>query len=318
MRFSLVGLLASVTLIRAGLHDGVTSEYSFDLHETNNSDWMANIPNDTPLSSLSIPGTHNTMTSDSTEPMFQCQNTDIEQQLNAGIRYFDLTVRISDRVLYTYHAGFNTHFTLADTMGIAARFLDKNPSEALIVRVQKESLRSGTKEDFESAMIQFLKAPGVFGQKSKSYIYTTREGIVSSPPTLGALRGKILIVEDFHTSIPGSLGLPWKSTAFSIPDTKIAFGRHWLNLKWLGMKVNLELANKETRNKLHITHTTVSIGAGPATTAGGDGKEIKGMNDRLGKYLMDGNVARTGIVVMDFPGKKLVNLIISRNIFRRP
>ncbi|KAL5604158.1 hypothetical protein BROUX41_002143 [Berkeleyomyces rouxiae] len=318
MRFSLVGLLASVTLIRAGLHDGLTFEYSLDLAQASNVNWMANIPNEALVSSLSIPGTHNTMTSVIPDLLFQCQNTDIEQQLKAGIRYFDLTLGISDRVLYAYHAGFNTHLTLADTMGIAARFLDQNPSEALIVRVQKESLKFGSKKDFESAMIQFWKTPGVFGRPDKSYVYTAPGGIVSSAPTLGALRGKILIVEDFHTSTPGALGLPWKSTAFSIPDTKIAIGRHWLNLKWLGMKVNLELANKEMRNKLHITHTTVSIGAEPVTSASGDGWENKGMNDRLGKYLMDGNVARTGIVVMDFPGKKLVNLIISRNIFRRP
>ncbi|KAL5604156.1 hypothetical protein BROUX41_002141 [Berkeleyomyces rouxiae] len=317
MRFSLVGLLASVTLIRAGFHDGVTSEYSFDLHETNNSNWMANIPNDTPLSSVSIPGTHNTMTFDTSRSPFQCQNTPLADQLKGGIRYLDLTIRISDGILYNYHAGFNTLITLADTMRIAANFLDVHTKEALIIRLQKESLRSGNKEDFQRAMMAFWKTPGVFGRPDKSYVYTAPGGIVSSAPTLGALRGKILIVEDFHTSTPGALGLPWKSTAFSIPDTKIAFGRHWLNLKWVGMALNLELANRAQKNKLHITHTIVSVGASPAKTAGGDGKEDKGLNYRLGKYLKDGNVARTGIVVMDFPGKNLVNQIISRNNFVR-
>jgi 1-phosphatidylinositol phosphodiesterase len=62
--------------------------------------WMGNVPGNVYLSQLSIPGTHDTLTFSATavaedqDPSF-----DIATQLNAGIRYFDL------RLVMTQGAG---------------------------------------------------------------------------------------------------------------------------------------------------------------------------------------------------------------------
>lgn len=52
---------------------------------------MENISKDTKLSELSIPGTHDSATQYlSLSPIFQCQDTDIQTQLENVYRYLDI------------------------------------------------------------------------------------------------------------------------------------------------------------------------------------------------------------------------------------
>lgn len=54
-------------------------------------DWMADIDGETMLSSISIPGTHDSATQYvGMRYIFQCQDTSIAQQLVDGYRYFDM------------------------------------------------------------------------------------------------------------------------------------------------------------------------------------------------------------------------------------
>ena len=64
--------------------------------ENSSSSWMESIAGDTKLSELSIPGTHDSATQDSAtqylslSPIFQCQDTDIQTQLENVYRYLDI------------------------------------------------------------------------------------------------------------------------------------------------------------------------------------------------------------------------------------
>jgi len=64
-------------------------DYSVD-----NSRWMAGLPDNTPASLFSIPGTHNSASYAATRYRVsgKCQKWNIYEQLRAGIRYLDLRV----------------------------------------------------------------------------------------------------------------------------------------------------------------------------------------------------------------------------------
>ncbi len=57
---------------------------------------MKNIPDDTNVSNISIPGTHNSGTFDYTIPIknADCQSWSYIDQLRAGIRYLDLRINV--------------------------------------------------------------------------------------------------------------------------------------------------------------------------------------------------------------------------------
>ncbi len=107
--------------------------------------WMKGVDGSAYLSQLSIPGTHDTLTFNST-PVAQDQDNsfDIAAQLNAGIRIFDLRLawawdRDSADLLVGWHGGYiaDTEFwqyVLAPTI----QFLQTNPTECVIYVVTDE------------------------------------------------------------------------------------------------------------------------------------------------------------------------------------
>lgn len=48
--------------------------------------WMRDIPDDTPVATLNIPGTHDSCSTDGPFGFAKTQNLDLADQLNAGIR----------------------------------------------------------------------------------------------------------------------------------------------------------------------------------------------------------------------------------------
>ncbi|KAL5611905.1 hypothetical protein BROUX41_000526 [Berkeleyomyces rouxiae] len=317
MLLSFLFILVSATASQAGKFKGVSSDYSFDLAGASNPDWMSKLPDDASLPSLSIPGTHNSMGDMYGDSFFRFQNTELETQLEAGIRYLDFSVRVKYDILEISHASFLCDVGLGGALDVIFEFLDENPSETVILRLRKGYLRSGDDETFEKTMEKYLGTSGYLVSGVGEYVYYDRDGILSIP-NLGQLRGKVLILQDFQTKTPGRFGIPWKSDSLAVTDRKLAIGGAGLSLKWLGVQSSLQAAHKETANKLHITHTSVSLGYTPAKAAGGKKTNKDGMNDRLGKYLDDGKIGRVGIVAMDFPGKQLVDQIIRLNDFFYP
>ncbi|MBR4296566.1 MAG: phosphatidylinositol phosphodiesterase, partial [Bacteroidaceae bacterium] len=61
-------------------------------------EWMKSVPDATPLCQLSIPGTHDSGALDGGEA-FQTQELTIEEQLEGGIRCFDIRLKACDNNL---------------------------------------------------------------------------------------------------------------------------------------------------------------------------------------------------------------------------
>ncbi|KAL5604191.1 uncharacterized protein BROUX77_004377 [Berkeleyomyces rouxiae] len=216
-------------------------------------------------------------------------------------------------LLQVYHSGTDTGYSVAKVLATAFDFLAEHPSETLIIRVNNDGMRYSDDEIFERYMTEYLKSDKPVCKNVKDRLYITIQGTVFWAPTMGELRGKVLLLEDFVAKIPGSFGMPWKSSGMAVTDGKFTITRVGVFAKWHNIQSDLQEASKDNMKKLFVTHTTVTIGSTPIHAAAGKSSKKGGLNDRLGEYLKAGKVERTGIVVMDFPGKELVEQIIGCN-----
>ncbi|HWR47487.1 MAG TPA: hypothetical protein VN327_07745, partial [Pseudonocardiaceae bacterium] len=64
---------------------------------------MRDIPGDTPVTELSIPGTHNSGCIGGPFGLAQTQDLDLSDQLNAGIRFLDIRLAHYQDNLFVHH-----------------------------------------------------------------------------------------------------------------------------------------------------------------------------------------------------------------------
>ncbi|WP_165171982.1 phosphatidylinositol-specific phospholipase C domain-containing protein [Adlercreutzia sp. ZJ242] len=159
---------------------------------------MAPANNDTLLSQISLPGTHDSgalSIDNDTEPqtsMAKCQQDYIPTQLNLGIRYLDMRLGNGDDPgvnhggMYAYrkdHAGLK----LSDVFDYCKTFLGANPTETIVMLA--------TNSDGDNAKITsaFAKHMSVKKEDSdETWFYDGRR-----VPTLGEARGKIVLLRRF-------------------------------------------------------------------------------------------------------------------------
>lgn len=73
-------------------------------NEQDASNWMEAIPGETKLSSMSIPGMHDSATQYvNLSPIFQCQDTDLQTQLENVYRYLDIRLVLKNDNLILKH-----------------------------------------------------------------------------------------------------------------------------------------------------------------------------------------------------------------------
>ncbi|KAL2885155.1 1-phosphatidylinositol phosphodiesterase [Ceratocystis lukuohia] len=294
----------------AGIFKEIDDMWSFDLDEGRNADWMDTIEDDVFLTDLSIPGTHNSMTYTVASGLAQTQNVPLAEQLIAGIRYIDISCRYINHKMMVYNGLTDTGYSLQHVLTTLFDFLNEHPSEAVILRIQKGGILDDSNKFLRSMDRHFLPS-FEFGDLALDYIYS-RDTNEDTIPTLGEVRGKVLILQDFKTSPPGRYGIPWNSHTVSSYNHRLTAGTLLLKLRWARIKSHLSRGRSKDLNKLRITHTTASAGVKPISfsTRHYDGF---GINRLLGRYLSLGRGKCFGVVVMDFPGYYLVNHILMLN-----
>lgn len=324
-----------------------TSAWSFDLDQAVHPDWMSHVPDGVYLNSLSIPGTHDTLTFDLVDNnVFQCQNHDLDTQLRAGLRYFDIRGRLllnattaaasQEPVIGIFHGHVSTGYTLQDVLLAMFHFLEKYPSEGIIMRLKEEGApipvgdpseiwASGDyNTTFEEAFNHYrlsnkLTAPGCKEHFLYPWPVTSR-----AMPTMAELRSRIIILYEFDT-VGSDYGIPWTSEHIALEDLWIIMDPLGLNDKWNAVQENLQLAaaSADDSDVLFLSHLSASVGVLPIEAAAGpledrsNGTLILGINDRTGRWLEQGDEAgdkgKTGVIMADFPGQKLVGDILRRN-----
>ena len=174
--------------------------------------WMKVLKDETPLTSLSIPGTHNSPTHHHALPSVRCQAVTVKEQLKNGIRFFDVRVQpesptdLSKPSLYLVHSVFPICLLgpryLKPFLEEIEQFLDENPSETVILSLKKEGIGSASDEHLSLVVKQH------YVDKSDKWFTEPRV------PLLHEVRKKIILMRRFR--LDESLKSEWGGKGWGI------------------------------------------------------------------------------------------------------
>ena len=163
--------------------------------------WMARIGNDTLLSDISIPGTHDSATQYVQLAFFsRCQSLSIGEQLRDGIRYLDIRLgAVSDKTgddLLLYHGfcrckrGFlpwEKDLTIAGVLERCYVFLEAHPTETIIFAVKME-------RGDDAAKLQTILHDYIAMDPDMWYLS-------DEIPRLGECRGKLVLFRRYEDAL---------------------------------------------------------------------------------------------------------------------
>ncbi|KAI5369632.1 Putative phosphatidylinositol-specific phospholipase C, X domain-containing protein [Septoria linicola] len=165
--------------------------------------WMKELHDDTSLAALSIPGTHNSPTYHKALPSVRCQAVSPREQLDNGIRFFDIRVQpqntddAKNDELNLVHGVFPISLTgpkkFRDLLNVVRDFLKENPSETVIFSLKREG--AGDATDQQLSQILRDHYTGGFQTAGINNWYTEPR-----VPKLGEVRGKIVVMRRFALS----------------------------------------------------------------------------------------------------------------------
>ncbi|KAK6527383.1 hypothetical protein TWF281_010563 [Arthrobotrys megalospora] len=309
------------------VYKGFQSGFCFDGAHSQRPDWMRHIWDGRSIAEITIPGTHESMTYRGLhvkgvgwrvdDPVFgQCQCNGLRDQLLSGIRYIDIRVRAVNNTLRVVHDFEQTDFTFDDVFRECKRFLDEYRSECIIMRIREE----GDPIHSSRGVGDFLHSDYINNSENKGYFshYTNRM------PSIGSIRGKIQILQGFTHD--DALGITWNGDLMSIED-------HWQNNSIFRIEDRWDYARTQINNKragnmhgvlslAHLSANEAPEGPPIAFAAGGPAPLFPwipnghGTNYYLTQYILrsyDFKAAEQclGIVIMDFPGKVPINLLVA-------
>ncbi|KAF2209800.1 hypothetical protein CERZMDRAFT_46729 [Cercospora zeae-maydis SCOH1-5] len=173
------------------------------IEEYNAKAWMKEFHDDTSLAALSIPGTHNSPTYYKALPSVRCQAVSPREQLDNGVRFFDIRVQpqnIDDAKndeLNLVHGVFPISLTgpkkFRDLLSTVRDFLKENPSETVIFSLKREGAGDATDQHLSQILRDHYT--GSANTEAPNNWYTNPK-----VPLLGAVRGKIIIMRRFALS----------------------------------------------------------------------------------------------------------------------
>ncbi|WLF77551.1 hypothetical protein PVL30_001269 [Lodderomyces elongisporus] len=159
--------------------------------------WIGQVSDDTRISKLSIPGTHNSAACHTALPSVQCQGASVTEQLEHGVRFLDIRVGrlfVGDNKddLQVIHGKFPVKIPfplkLTDTLKEVYDFLEHNKSETVIVSIKQEG-----SDDWDNKNDEFGKLIwNNYVSKNKDRWY-----LKTDIPRVGDARGKAILFRRF-------------------------------------------------------------------------------------------------------------------------
>ena len=169
------------------------------LNTANNPDWMGGLDDSRGLQSLSIPGTHDSMAIMG-GGLTQCQENygasgdSLVVQAQAGIRMFDIRLRIVDGNKFAVHHGaVYQQANFDDVINKLGGFLDAHPKEAVILRVKHECTGDIGSCDDVPNQADFATIFDTYAVSDRFWKPSVSRGSAAPVPTLGEVRGKIVV-----------------------------------------------------------------------------------------------------------------------------
>jgi 1-phosphatidylinositol phosphodiesterase len=317
----------------AGTEPGYSHE-SFALFP--NTSWMSNLPDSLKLSHMSIPGTHDSMAHVGGDSV-QTQTMDLSTQLFAGIRMFDIRIMFEFNTFGLSHGVIPQPGNFDGVMQAVSSFLQSNPREMVLMRVKDEYDGLGNTVSFEDAF-------KVYWNRYSNVFWRNPTGTTN--PTLGELRGKVVVLQNFAGN--DSYGLSYGSL---YAQDNYNLTTNWdLYNKWTDVKNQLVLANTVagTQDRMYINFLSGATGAFPYFVASGKSSSatdapllstgettpaynnwpdfprtgcfigictisFEGTNNLTYNWLTQAPRTRTGIIMADFPGPGLIEAVAAVN-----
>lgn len=168
-----------------------------------NQEWMKNIQDTLPICKLSIPGTHDSGAIGGGS-LLQTQSSTLSEQLQQGIRAFDIRLKEKEGRLGVFHgSAFQGIYWETEVLPTFIDFLKDHPSETLIVSLKKEG---GELQDYASLLSTSLDKPAY----APYFIINFFREL-----TLKDCRGKILFLHRDRAmeSYPGVACLGWEDNS---------------------------------------------------------------------------------------------------------
>eukprot|EP01040_Poterioochromonas_malhamensis_P016266 gene16266-18427_t len=155
--------------------------------------WMDRLPDNKLITALTIPGTHDSGTSNgprsdvvaqAAKPWIVTQNWSIAEQLTYGIRFLDIRCNNNHGNFGIQHGDFDiVNQTFTDVLNACKNFLAQFPRETILMSVKEEGNSSGNISFVDAFRAQYVGP------------YPWYKG--HDLPTLGAARGKIILINRF-------------------------------------------------------------------------------------------------------------------------
>ena len=305
-------------------------------------DWMGQLDDNTFLSQISIPGTHDSATGEGWTgflgqmvgpSMGLTQELTIAQQLDCGVRAFDLRPCVQDNELVINHGVLQTKAKFPETLKQLCQFVKEHPTEFVIVVMRHESDGDSNSDQWGSMMESCLNNEDI-----KSQLADYKRTI-----TVGELRGKVLLFsrDAYATNPIGGFITGWAHQADYVtatikgPNSQTGtlyvqdFYEVLENMmdKLNGIEKLLDFSTKNNVKSAKQYVLCINSASGYTASASTDGNRDNAVqcNKKVIDYLTDETHAGpTGIILMDFAGTnrsgnkevnglKLVQTIISNN-----
>ena len=156
-------------------------------------EWMKGLPDTIKLSQINLAGTHNSGAFKVKFSFFsKCQNMTIAEQLNSGLRFFDIRVEKLGDELKLVHAIADCKnpekptkpLLLRSVVKTFKKFLAENPSEVILFSFNRDD-GAGSEETFDLFFEKYLSDDALWYKENRI-------------PTLKEVRGKIVLLNRCH------------------------------------------------------------------------------------------------------------------------
>ncbi|MBD0692800.1 phosphatidylinositol-specific phospholipase C [Streptomyces sp. CBMA123] len=270
--------------------------------------WMGRLDGNLSLLDLTVPGTHDSCCQN---PWYgtewsHTQNWGLPQQLQEGVRFLDIRCNGLEGApdeLGIYHADAYQHLRLQDVLDQCRSFLQAHPGETVLMRLKNEHAGGQALDDteFQRRVNHYLDD---LGYRALFHLYGW--------PTLGAARGKVVLIADFAN--PWGL-IGWSSGQndwFDTQDVWQISGLDPLGEKGRDIVAQFDKAFlNPTYPRMFVNFLSYAGGYWPKTSS-------QTLMDRaVYPYLnaRTGQRARFGIVPMDFPDfhVNVLQMLIDKN-----
>ncbi|ORX34208.1 PLC-like phosphodiesterase [Kockovaella imperatae] len=155
------------------------------LSQPPSSDFMALLPDSTALGSVAMAGTHETLAFFG-GPISQCQQpaTGLYEQLESGIRFIDVRLKVVGTQLIAYHGPQSQRLDFPTILSTIHRFLQSHSGETLIMSIKEE-------------IPPFHPRFSALVERDLT-VFNDDWFLENRVPTLGEIRGKAILLSRFE------------------------------------------------------------------------------------------------------------------------